>query len=132
MSLIINFLSYAGTAFAMMLIGFILFVVSTTRVKEFQLIANNNQAAALTLGGKMLGLAYVLGSAVANSVSLMDMVIWSGVGIVAQIILSYLAELITIRFSIREAIEKNNTAVGILLMMLSLSIGWIVGQCLTY
>ncbi|CCF16973.1 conserved hypothetical protein [Brevibacillus laterosporus GI-9] len=116
----------------MMLIGFILFVVSTTRVKEFQLIANNNQAAALTLGGKMLGLAYVLGSAVANSVSLMDMVIWSGVGIVAQIIFSYLAELITIRFSIREAIEKNNTAVGILLMMLSLSIGWIVGQCLTY
>jgi len=132
MSLVINLLSYDGTAFAMMLIRFILFFVSTTRVKEFQLIANNNQAAALTLGGKMLGLAYVLGSAVANSVSLMDMVIWSGVGIVAQIIFSYLAEIITIRFSIREAIEKNNTAVGILLMMLSLSIGWIVGQCLTY
>ncbi|MBG9788590.1 DUF350 domain-containing protein [Brevibacillus laterosporus] len=132
MSLIINFLIYAGTAFAMMLLGLVLFVVSTTKVKEFQLIANNNQAAAMTLGGKMLGLAFVLGSAVANSVSLVDMVIWSGVGIVAQIIFFFLAELITIRFSIREAIEKNNTAVGILLMMVSISIGWIIGQCLTY
>ncbi|MCG7319351.1 DUF350 domain-containing protein [Brevibacillus laterosporus] len=128
----INFLIYAGTAFAMMLLGLVLFVVSTTKVKEFQLIANNNQAAAMTLGGKMLGLAFVLGSAVANSVSLVDMVIWSGVGIVAQIIFFFLAELITIRFSIREAIEKNNTAVGILLMMVSISIGWIIGQCLTY
>ncbi|AYB38446.1 DUF350 domain-containing protein [Brevibacillus laterosporus] len=132
MSLIINFLIYAGTAFAMMLLGLVLFVVSTTKVKEFQLIANNNQAAAMTLGGKMLGLAFVLGSAVANSVSLVDMVIWSGVGIVAQIVFFFLAELITIRFSIREAIEKNNTAVGILLMMVSISIGWIIGQCLTY
>ncbi|WP_373926017.1 DUF350 domain-containing protein [Brevibacillus laterosporus] len=132
MSLIINFLIYAGTAFAMMLLGLVLFVFSTTKVKEFQLIANNNQAAAMTLGGKMLGLAFVLGSAVANSVSLVDMVIWSGVGIVAQIIFFFLAELITIRFSIREAIEKNNTAVGILLMMVSISIGWIIGQCLTY
>ncbi|ATO51320.1 DUF350 domain-containing protein [Brevibacillus laterosporus] len=132
MSLVINFLLYAGTAFAMMLLGLVLFVVSTTKVKEFQLIANNNQAAAMTLGGKMLGLAFVLGSAVANSVSLVDMVIWSGVGIVAQIIFFFLAELITIRFSIREAIEKNNTAVGILLMMVSISIGWIIGQCLTY
>ncbi|MCR8982708.1 DUF350 domain-containing protein [Brevibacillus laterosporus] len=128
----INFLIYAGTAFAMMLLGLVLFVFSTTKVKEFQLIANNNQAAAMTLGGKMLGLAFVLGSAVANSVSLVDMVIWSGVGIVAQIIFFFLAELITIRFSIREAIEKNNTAVGILLMMVSISIGWIIGQCLTY
>ncbi|MCR8936395.1 DUF350 domain-containing protein [Brevibacillus laterosporus] len=128
----INFLIYAGTAFAMMLLGLVLFVVSTTKVKEFQLIANNNQAAAMTLGGKMLGLAFVLGSAVANSVSLVDMVIWSGVGIVAQIVFFFLAELITIRFSIREAIEKNNTAVGILLMMVSISIGWIIGQCLTY
>nr|WP_187351644.1 DUF350 domain-containing protein [Brevibacillus laterosporus] len=128
----INFLIYAGTAFAMMLVGLVLFIVSTTKVKEFQLISTNNQAAALTLGGKMLGLAFVLGSAVANSVSLVDMVIWSGVGIVAQIIFFFLAEIITIRFSIREAIEKNNTAVGILLMMFSLSIGWIVGQCLTY
>ncbi|TPG67866.1 DUF350 domain-containing protein [Brevibacillus laterosporus] len=132
MPLMINFLIYAGTAFAMMLVGLVLFIVSTTKVKEFQLISTNNQAAALTLGGKMLGLAFVLGSAVANSVSLVDMVIWSGVGIVAQIIFFFLAEIITIRFSIREAIEKNNTAVGILLMMFSLSIGWIVGQCLTY
>ncbi|QOT00458.1 DUF350 domain-containing protein [Brevibacterium sp. JNUCC-42] len=68
MPLMINFLIYAGTAFAMMLVGLVLFIVCTTKVKEFQLIATNNQAAALTLGGKMLGLAFVLGSAVANSI----------------------------------------------------------------
>nr|WP_232697411.1 DUF350 domain-containing protein [Brevibacillus daliensis] len=123
---------YAGTAFLMLMIGMFIFIFSTTKVRELHQISKNNQAAALTLGGKVLGLAFVLGSAVANSINLLDMVIWGFIGIAAQILFFYLAEIFTIRFSIREAIENNNTAVGIILMMMSLSVGWVIAQCLTY
>ena len=131
MDLFLNYLSYAGLGFLLLLIGFALFEL-TTKTKELKLIAQGNVAAALVIGGKLFGLAFVLGSAIANSVNLIDMVIWGAIGIVSQIILYVLLELITIRFSIKDAIEKNNTAVGTVLLLISLSVGWVIAQCLTY
>jgi len=131
MDLFLNYLSYAGLGFLLLLIGFALFELST-KTKELNLIAQGNVAAALVIGGKLFGLAFVLGSAIANSVNLIDMVIWGAIGIVSQIILYVLLELITIRFSIKDAIEKNNTAVGTVLLLISLSVGWVIAQCLTY
>jgi len=131
MELLLNYLSYAGLGFILLFVGFLLFEVST-KTKELSLIGKGNEAAAMVIGGKLLGLAFVLGSAIANSINLIDMVIWGIVGIVTQIILSLLAEAITIRFSIKEAIEKNNKAVGTVLLLVSLSVGWVVAQCLTY
>jgi len=131
MDLFLNYLSYAGLGFLLLLIGFALFELST-KTKELKLIAQGNVAAALVIGGKLFGLAFVLGSAIANSVNLIDMVIWGAIGIVSQIILYVLLELITIRFSIKDAIEKNNTAVGTVLLLISLSVGWVIAQCLTY
>jgi putative membrane protein len=131
MELILNFLSYAGIGIAMLFVGLLMFEITTT-TKEFKLIGEGNQAAAMSLGGKLLGLAFVLGSAIANSVSITDMLLWGVIGIVAQIVFFYLAELVTIRFSIKDAIEADNKAVGIMVLLLSLSIGWVLAQCLTY
>ncbi|WP_456363634.1 DUF350 domain-containing protein [Priestia aryabhattai] len=131
MGILLNYLSYAGLGFILLFVGFILFEVST-KTKELSLIGKGNEAAAMVIGGKLLGLAFVLGSAIANSINLIDMVIWGIVGIVTQIILSLLAEVITIRFSIKEAIEENNKAVGTVLLLMSLSVGWVIAQCLTY
>lgn len=132
MNLYINFASYLGVALLLMAAGILIFVVSTPKVKEFSLIREKNATAALSLGGKMVGLALVLGAAAEYSVSLLDMAIWGAVGIISQIIIFFFAELITIRFSISKAIEEDNRAVGIMLFSLSLSIGWIVAKCLSY
>ncbi|MGE7214968.1 DUF350 domain-containing protein [Priestia koreensis] len=131
MDLFLNYLAYAGLACLMLIIGFVLFEVST-RTKELALIGKGNQTAAMVMGGKLLGLAFVLGSSIAHSIDLMDMVIWGFVGIITQIVLYILIELVTIRFSIKKAVEENNTAVGILLLLVSLSVGWVIAQCLTY
>lgn len=131
LNLLLNYLSYAGLGFILLFIGFLLFELST-KTKELKLIGEGNEAAALVIGGKLLGLAFVLGSAIANSVNLIDMVIWGVIGILTQIILSFLAEAITVRFSIKDAIEQNNKAVGTVLLLVSLSVGWVVAQCLTY
>jgi putative membrane protein len=132
MNLYVNFAAYLGTSLLLLLVGIFLFEKSTTKLEEFQLIAQKNLTAALSLGGKLLGLAIVLGAAAEYSVSLMDMVIWGAIGIIAQIVSFLLAELITIRFSIHKAIEDDNRAVGFMLFALSLSVGWVVAKCLTY
>jgi putative membrane protein len=131
-NLYVNFASYLGLAVLLLVVGTILFEITTTKVKEFKLISQKNQAAALSLGGKIVGLAIVLGAAAEYSISLVDMAIWGVIGIISQIIVFVLAELLTIRFSISKAIEEDNRAVGIMLFTLSLSIGWIVAKCLSY
>ena len=132
MNLYINFLSYLGVALLLLTVGVALFAISTPKLKEFRLIAGKNVTAAMSLGGKVMGLAIVLGAAAEYSVSLLDMAIWGVVGIVSQIIAFIFAEIITIRFSIHEAIEADNRAVGTMLLSLSLAIGWIVAKCLSY
>jgi putative membrane protein len=132
MNLYINFLSYLGVGLLLLIIGIILFAVSTPKLKEFSLIAEKNVTAALSLGGKIIGLAIVLGAAAEYSVSIFDMMIWGAIGIVSQIIVFLLAEAVTIRFSIMQAIEADNRAVGTMLFSLSLAIGWIVAKCLSY
>jgi len=132
LNLYLNFASYLGLAVLLLLVGTILFEISTTKVKEFKLIGQKNTTAALSLGGKILGLAIVLGAAAEYSLDLVDMAIWGVIGIISQIIVFLIAELITIRFSISKAIEEDNRAVGVMLFTLSLSIGWIVAKCLSY
>ncbi|WP_431026998.1 DUF350 domain-containing protein [Lysinibacillus sp. LZ02] len=132
MNLYINFLAYLGVALLLLVVGVALFTISTPKIKEFKLIAEKNVSAAMLLGGKVMGLALVLGAAAEYSVSLVDMAIWGVIGIVSQIIVFILAEVITIRFSIQKAIEEDNRAVGTMLLSLSLAVGWILAKCLSY
>ena len=132
MNLYINFLAYLGVAIGLLVVGVILFTISTPKIKEFKLIAEKNVSAAMLLGGKVIGLAIVLGAAAEYSISLIDMAIWGIIGIVSQIVVFILAEVITIRFSIQKAIEEDNRAVGTILLSLSLAVGWIVAKCLSY
>lgn len=128
----LNFLSYLGVSLCLLIIGMVLFALSTPKIKEFQLIAQRNVSAAMLLGGKVVGLAIVLGAAAEYSISLMDMAVWGAIGIVAQVIVFFLAEVITIRFSIQKAIEEDNRAVGTMLLSLSVAVGWIVAKCISY
>ena len=132
MNLYMNFLAYLGVAMLLLIIGMVLFTISTPKINEFKLIAEKNVSAAMLLGGKVVGLALVLGAAAEYSISLMDMAIWGVIGIVSQIIVFILAEVITIRFSIQKAIEEDNRAVGTMLLSLSIAVGWIVAKCLSY
>jgi putative membrane protein len=129
---LLDFILYLAVSLALLLIGLFLMEI-TTKVKEFALMAKGNKAASYVLGGRLLGLAIVLYSALANSISLVDMVIWGAVGIAAQIIVFYLTEWLTPRrFNVSQSIEENNTAVGLFLLLLSVSIGIVIAGCLTY
>jgi putative membrane protein len=131
MNLFVNFALYAVTGLGLLFVGFVVFEL-TTKTKELQLIGKGNTAAALSLGGRLFGLAFVIGSAIANSLSIIDLIIWGIVGILAQIIALFIAEHLAIRSSISKAIDGDNKAVGLLVLFLSLSVGWVIAQCLTY
>jgi putative membrane protein len=131
LDLFLSTVSYIGLAVVLLFIGIVLFEI-TTKNKEFELIKNGNKAAVYAFGGRILGLAIVLYSSISNSVNIVDMVVWGSIAIVIQIIVFYLAELLTPKFNITKAIDDDNQAVGLFLLFLSVSIGLIIAASLTY
>ncbi len=127
----LNFLIYLGTSAGLLLIGAVAFLLST-KISEWELIKAGNVAAALTLGGKLLGLSVVLYASVTYSVSIPDLLQWGAVGIISLIVAYHLFELLTPKFRVQDAIAADNRAVGAVVFFLLLSLGAIVGACLSY
>ncbi|MBP1765219.1 MAG: hypothetical protein H6Q65_2277, partial [Firmicutes bacterium] len=88
-------------------------------------------AAAYTLGGKILGLALVLASAVFHSVNPFDLILWGLIGIGFQILICYLYELVT-PFKVSAEISKGNVAAGVLSAFISVSSGLLLAALISY
>jgi putative membrane protein len=88
---------------------------------EITLIRKGNKAAAVSLGGAIVGFSLPLGKAVAQSGGLIDLVVWAAIAFVAQI-LAYAATA-TLVPHLRNAIADDHVASGILLAALALAIG---------
>lgn len=129
--LLINYLIYFGLSAVLMALGIVIFVF-TTKTKEFKLIGQGNTAAGIVIASRTIGLAIILYSAIANSISPLDLAIWGGIGIVTQVIANFLAEVLTPSFNIEEALEKENVAVAIALSGMFVSIGLVIAGCMTY
>jgi len=137
---IVNFVSYLGVSLPLLGLGIYLFML-TTPYKEFKLIADGDendrckacaaQAAACDLGGKILGLSLVLASAVFHAVNFADLLIWGLIGIIFQVIVFYIFELIT-PFTVVKEIPQGNIAVGIFSAFLSVSAGLLLAALISY
>lgn len=88
---------------------------------EMTLIRGGNKAAALSFGGAIVGFVIPVGKAVAQSVDLTDLVVWSAIAFVAQCLAYGAAALLVPR--LRASIEDDHVASGILLTALAIAIG---------
>jgi putative membrane protein len=138
---LINFLTYLAVTLPLMGLGIFVFAV-TTPYKEYDLIREGARtddpqkvaaakAAAHDLGGKIIGLALVLASAIFHAVSLWDLVIWGIVGTVFQVLVFYLFEWIT-PFKVVSEIPKGNISVGIFTSRLSIAAGLLMAALISY
>ncbi len=123
------FAAYFGVSLALLIL-FVLIYIAITPYKEIRLIREDNTAAALSFSGALAGFAIPLGSAVAHSVSLADMLIWGVIAMCVQI-LTY--------FGVRAVfpnlpadIPHNHIPKGIVLGAISIIIGYLNAMCMTY
>jgi putative membrane protein len=138
---LLNFLMYLGVTLPLLAFGIFVFAF-TTPYKEYALLREGAEtgdsqkvaaakAAAHDLGGKIIGLAIVLASAIYHSVNLWDLVIWGVVGTVFQVLVFYLFELIT-PFKVVSEIPKGNVSVGIFASRLSIAAGLLMAALISY
>jgi len=130
---VLYFLAYLGVTLPLMLLGVLLFV-STTPYQEFRILAKGAllsdqknvaaaKAVAFDLGGKVVGQALVLASAVYHSKGLLDLILWGVIGGVSLVIVYWVFELLTPFIKVRQEIPQGNVAVGIFSFCLSLATG---------
>ncbi|MBB4443005.1 MULTISPECIES: DUF350 domain-containing protein [Rhizobium] len=101
-----------------------------TPQKEVQLIRAGNLAAVTAFLGALVGFSLPLASAAANSVSIVDYIIWAVVGILAQILAFYIANFTMT--DLHEKITADNIAAGIWGGGIALVIGILNAACMTY
>ncbi len=122
------FLAYMATAVVLTLIYVVIYMWVTPH-PEIKLIRDNNLAASLAFAGSLVGFSLPLASATANSVALVDFIVWGLIAIVVQIAVFYLVRLPIPKIS--ERIENGETASGLWLGAASLTGGILNAAAMT-
>ncbi len=124
-----NFFLYFAVALA--LFGaFIFLYLHLTPYPELKLIREGNLSAAFALLGSMLGFALPLASAIAHSVSLLDMLVWGLVALVVQALVYLLVS--RLLPELRDGIHEDQTAHGLFLGGCAFCVGLINAACMVY
>jgi putative membrane protein len=124
-----DFLMYLGASLILTVVYAVLYGVVTTH-NELKLIRENNTAAAIAFSGSLLGFVTPLASAIHNSVSLGDCILWGLIALVVQVLAYLLLRMAMDDLSQR--IEKGQIAAGVWLGAGSLAAGMINAACMTY
>lgn len=112
-----------------LLVFFFVIYTRVTPYDEVQLIRQGNNAAALSLGGAILGFSLTIASTIIHTSRLPEFVAWAVGALVVQLI----AYAITTKFMVisKEHIESGNTAFGGILGAISLAVGAINAACIS-
>jgi putative membrane protein len=109
---------------------FVLAYMAITPHHEARLIESGNTAAAVSLGGAVLGFTLPVASAITNSVSLLDMMVWCVVALVVQLAAFLLANLFL--RGLAKRIEDGNMAAAATTATVSLAIGILNAASMSY
>ena len=109
---------------------FALVYTTITPHREVELIRAGNMAAVTAFLGAILGFSLPLASAAANSVSIIDYIIWAVIGILAQIMAYYIANF-TLK-NLHEKITAGDVTAGIWGGGIALAVGILNAACMTY
>jgi putative membrane protein len=115
--------NYALHLVAAGLLLFVFFLIYTWIVPfdELKLIRQGNVAAALTLGGALVGFSMTVASGLLHTDNLMSFAGWSAAAAAIQL-LTYTLVTHLLHMS-KQQIEGNNIAFGVLLASISISVG---------
>lgn len=123
------FAAFFGVSLLLLTICLALYVVITP-YPEVKLIREGNTAAAASLGGAIIGFALPLAGVVVNSVSLLDMLLWSAVALLVQLIAFAGVRLMVP--AIASHVREGQVSSGIFLGAVAIALGVLNAASMTY
>ena len=117
---LLAYLSYVGSG-ALLLALFTLLYCRVTPLDEMQLIRQHNQAAALSFGGALVGFSLTLASSAWHINTVEKFLLWGVLALLVQIAVHMLLSR-CVR-DLQQALQDNNTAMGLLAGSVQLAVG---------
>jgi putative membrane protein len=125
---VLGFVSYiVGAAVLFALFQFI--YTRLTPHKEFELIRSGNVAAAIALGGAIVGFAIPASNVIAYSINILDFVVWAVIAAFVQLLAFLMTSLVLKGASQR--IQNGEIAAGIYVAAVAISVGMLNAACMT-
>jgi putative membrane protein len=90
-------------------------------LREWRLIREGNVAAAVVLGGSLIGFTLPLAEAVRQSSQFSEMILWSAIALIVQLLAFFALRLL--RRDAAAAIERGDMAEAVLLASASIALG---------
>jgi putative membrane protein len=122
------FLLYFGLG-GVLTICFALVYSRLTAHDELALIRQGNMAAAIALGGNLLGFSIPLDKAIAQAIGLLDCLVWAGVALAVQAAIYVCVRMLIPELSAK--IEQNNTAAALFLGLVAIAGGMLNAAAMT-
>jgi putative membrane protein len=116
-------------AASILIVVFIWLYTKATPFDEIELIKQGNSAAALSLGGALIGFSLTVASAILHTSTIYEFFAWSVGAAVVQVAV-YMVTTRILHMS-KDQVEANNVAFGGLLASISLAVGAINAACLS-
>ena len=123
------FLAYFGSGIVLLALFSLVYSLVTPQ-REFSLIKEGNSAAATAFIGALIGFGLPLASAAANSVSIVDFVIWAAIGAVVQLLAFGVAAMAQKNLATR--ISQGELCAGLWAGGIALVVGLLNAACMTY
>jgi len=102
-----------------------------TKYSNWQEIKKGNIAVSLATGGKIFGICNIFRFAILSNESIYSGLIWASCGFVLLVIAYFVFEFLTPNFRVDEEILKDNRAVGIISMFISIALSYVIGASVT-
>ncbi len=122
------FLLYLVAAFALVALFIVLYTLLTPQ-REIALIREGNAAAAISLGGAILGFAVPLSKSISQSRDIADMVVWAIIALAVQLAAFFLSGLVISHEAKR--ISEGDLAAAWYLAFTAVAAGLITSACMT-
>jgi putative membrane protein len=109
------------------LIVFLAIFELVTKYKNWSEIKKGNVAVAMATGGKLFGIVNIFRYSIEHNDSFLTMIGWGIYGFILLLIGYFIFEFMTPTFKIDEEIEKDNRAVGLISMIISIALSYVIG-----
>jgi putative membrane protein len=111
-------------------VAFVVTYIWITPQREMALIREGNLSAAISLGGAAIGFVQPLASAIAHSVSLVDLALWGLVAWVVQLLTHFVLRLVVRNLCAQ--IEADVRSVALFVAIVAACVGTLNAAAMTY
>ena len=113
----------------LLLAVFLLIYIAVTPYNELALIRKGNSAAAISLGGSMIGYVLPLSRAISQSVSAVDMLAWGAIAMIVQLVVYFVVAKAVPHFP--DAIMSGRVSSASFLAALAVAVGLLNAAAMT-